>query len=212
MSWTTLPLGPLTQPTYLPSRGISSLVPMEPHSMAPPDWSETFMTSATTRPYALLFSSSPPWIFTTQWPRSLVVWSMSTIAPLRPSISRIMAPCLPFSQPTQVFGMRTWSHSPVSPGSTGLVAFSAARGTPPLPDPPAAAEIALAIGPIWSGGLPAAVSRVVTKDDKTSAASGFVAGAGAPPGSPSNPLSRSVTLASSLWMNCFAASTAASEP
>jgi len=50
------------------------------------------------------FSSAPPRMFTVQWPISFVVWSMSTAAPLRLSMSRIIAPCFPFSQPTYELG------------------------------------------------------------------------------------------------------------
>mmetsp|Transcript_153456 Transcript_153456/g.286019 ORF Transcript_153456/g.286019 Transcript_153456/m.286019 type:complete len:213 (-) Transcript_153456:1127-1765(-) len=116
MSCTTLPLGPLIQPTNCVSTRNSCLWPRGKSSISP-DESIAFITSETTSPKAIFFCGTGPRICATLYPRSLFVWSTSTTAPLRVSISRIIAPRFPLSQPTQELGMRTMSHSPVSDGS-----------------------------------------------------------------------------------------------
>mmetsp|Transcript_1147 Transcript_1147/g.3065 ORF Transcript_1147/g.3065 Transcript_1147/m.3065 type:complete len:329 (+) Transcript_1147:325-1311(+) len=227
MSWTTLPRGPFTQPTYCTSIRNSVFMPGKLPTGASCDWSMTFITSATTRPCATFFCCFWPRIRATLYPMSLVVWSMSTCAPLRLSISRIMAPCRPFSQPTQELGMCTESHSPVSEGSSGTVpgigalttcvawlapassvsasASSEVLAVPPLPAAPAAARsvvssVSASLAVLL--GASGAARSVLTSDPSPRPRLG----------TPGRDLSRSMTLASSFWMICFAANTASSGP
>mmetsp|Transcript_133799 Transcript_133799/g.373032 ORF Transcript_133799/g.373032 Transcript_133799/m.373032 type:complete len:272 (-) Transcript_133799:1078-1893(-) len=71
----------------------------------------TLAISAITSPDPTLLWFASPRMLATLYPKSFVDWSMSMRAWLLFSISRIIAPFLPFNQPTQLLGMRTDSTS-----------------------------------------------------------------------------------------------------